>query len=165
MISIIVAASKNNVIGLQGELPWNLSNDLKRFKTLTMGKPIIMGRLTWESIGRPLPGRKNIIISRQENFKAEGGHVVGSHEEAINLTNDAKEIMVIGGSQIYNLFLPISDKLYLTRVHAEIKGDTFFPEIKKNQWKLIDSQKHKASDMDQYDYEFISYVRINQLET
>ena len=161
MISIIVAVSKNNVIGLQGKLPWKLSHDLKRFKTLTMGKSIIMGRLTWESIGKPLPGRKNIIITRQENFKAEGGYVVSSHEEAIDLANESKEIMVIGGSQIYNLFLPMTDKLYLTRVYAEIKGDTFFPAIKKNQWKSVDSQKYKATDLDQYDYEFISYVRIN----
>ena len=113
MISIIVAVSKNNVIGLQGKLPWKLSHDLKRFKTVTMGKPVIMGRLTWESIGKPLPGRKNIIITRQENFKAEGAFVVRSHEEAIHLANDAKEIMVIGGSQIYKLFLPITDKLYI----------------------------------------------------
>ena len=161
MISIIVAVSKNNVIGLQGKLPWKLSHDLKRFKTVTMGKPVIMGRLTWESIGKPLPGRKNIIITRQENFKAERGFVVRSHEEAIHFANDAEEIMVIGGSQIYNLFLPMTDKLYLTRVYAELEGDTFFPEIMKNQWKSVYSKKHKATDLDQYDYEFISYVRIN----
>ena len=127
---------------------------------MTMGKPIIMGRLTWESIGRPLPGRQNIIITRQLNFSAEGCNVVSSPKEAIGIAGSAKEIMVIGGSQIYDLFLPITDRLYLTRVHVEVEGDALFPEIKKDTWALTDSEMHKATLLDQFDYEFKTYERI-----
>ena len=120
MISIIVAASTNNVIGVQGELPWRLSDDLKRFKAVTMGKPIIMGRKTWESIGRALPGRQNIVITRQPDYLADGCDVVESVDEAIAAAGDADEVMVIGGSQIYDMALPLASRLYLTRVHAEV---------------------------------------------
>ena len=127
MISLIVAASTNNVIGNQGELPWRLSDDLKRFKAVTMGKPIIMGRKTFESIGRALPGRQNIVITGQADFMAEGCDVVGSKEAALAATGDADEVMVIGGSQVYALFHPDAGRLYLTRVHAEIDGDDGLP--------------------------------------
>jgi dihydrofolate reductase len=129
MISLIVAASTNNVIGAKGELPWRLSGDLKRFKAQTMGKPIVMGRLTYESIGRALPGRQNIVITRQADFEAEGCDVVQSVDAAIEAAGDAEEIMVIGGSHIYQAFLPVADRIYLTRVQADIDGDTFLPDI------------------------------------
>lgn len=159
MISIIVAASTNNVIGEQGGLPWKLSEDLKRFKQLTMGKPIVMGRLTWESIGRPLPGRQNIIVTRQVDFTADGCDVVASPAEALSAAGNAGEIMIIGGSQIYTSFLPKAGRLYVTRVHANIEGDAFFPEIDMDSWQLVSSEEHEADASNQYSFAFMSYER------
>ncbi len=159
MISIIVAASTNNVIGVQGELPWKISDDLKRFKELTMGKPIVMGRLTWESIGRPLPGRQNIVITRQPDFSAEGCDVVSSPVAALDIAGDAEEIMIIGGGQIYDLFLPKAGRLHITRVHTEIEGDAFFPAIDAGRWELIDSEAFAASEANEFAFEFRTYER------
>jgi len=160
MISIIVAASTNNVIGVQGALPWKISDDLKRFKQLTMGKPIVMGRLTWESIGRPLPGRQNIVITRQPDFSAEGCDVVASPVAALDVAGDAEEIMIIGGGQIYDLFLPKAGRLHVTRVHTEIEGDAFFPAIDASSWKLVDSEAFVASEANQFAFEFMTYDRV-----
>ncbi len=160
MISIIVAASANNVIGAAGDLPWRLSDDLKRFKAITMGKPIIMGRKTWESIGRPLPGRQNVVITRQAGFAADGCDVVASKENAIVATADAEEVMVIGGSEVYGLFLPDAERLYLTRVHAEVEGDAFFPEIDESEWRLVNDEPHRADDRNAFAYSFRTYERI-----
>ena len=159
MISIIVAASTNNVIGVQGELPWKISDDLKRFKELTMGKPIVMGRLTWESIGRPLPGRQNIVITRQPGFSAEGCDVVSSPVAALDIAGDAEEIMIIGGGQIYDLFLPKAGRLHITRVITEIEGDAFFPAIDAGSWELIDSEAFAASEANEFAFEFRTYER------
>ncbi len=159
MISIIVAASRNNVIGVQGELPWKISADLQRFKALTLGKPIVMGRLTWESIGRPLPGRQNIVISRQAGFSANGCDVVPSPAAALDAAGNADEIMIIGGSQIYELFLPKAGRLYLTRVQTEIDGDTFFPDIDGTDWELADCESHEANDANEFAFEFRTYQR------
>jgi dihydrofolate reductase len=159
MISLIVAASTNNVIGVQGELPWRLSDDLKRFKRLTMGKPIVMGRRTWQSIGRPLPGRRNIVLTRQDGFAATGCEVVASPAAALTAAGDAEEIMIIGGSQIYDLFLPKAARLYLTRVHADIDGDAFFPELDAAEWQLIASEAHAADDANDFAFEFRTYER------
>ena len=159
MISIIVAASTNNVIGVQGELPWKISDDLKRFKQLTMGKPIVMGRLTWESIGRPLPGRQNIVITRQPGFSAEGCDVVDSPVAALEVAGDAEEIMIIGGGQIYDLFLPKAGRLYITRVHTEIEGDAFFPAIEADSWELVDREAFSASERNEFPFEFRTYER------
>ena len=160
-ISIIVATSENNVIGAAGDLPWRLSDDLKHFKSITMGKPIVMGRKTWDSIGRPLPGRQNIVITRQADFVAEGCIVVASTEEAITATAGADEIMVIGGSQVYSLFLPAAGRLYLTRVHAEIEGDAFFPEIDESAWRLVGDDSHSSDDRNAFDYSFLTYERAD----
>lgn len=159
MISLIVAVSTNNVIGTEGELPWRLSDDLKRFKRLTMGKPIVMGRLTWESIGRPLPSRQNIVLTRQADFDASGCDVVSSPAEALRVAGDAAEIVIIGGSQIYDLFLPRAGRLYLTRVHAEVDGDAFFPELDEEAWTLVGSETHAADDANQFAFEFRTYER------
>jgi dihydrofolate reductase len=148
MISIIVAASTNNVIGARGKLPWRLSDDLKRFKQLTMGKPIVMGRLTWESIGRPLPGRQNIVLTRQADFAAEGCDVVASPADVLAAATDAEELMIIGGSQVYELFLPQASRLYVTRVRAEIDGDAFFPEIDESVWRRTHSEALEANNVD-----------------
>jgi dihydrofolate reductase len=159
MISVIVAASTNNVIGMQGGLPWRISDDLKRFKALTLGKPVVMGRRTYESIGRPLPGRQNIVITRQAGFDAQGCDVVASPQEALAITGGAAEVFVIGGSEIYALFLPQANRLYLTRVHARIDGDAHFPDIDEKQWRLVDTEAHDASDANQFAFEFRTYER------
>ena len=159
MISIIVAASTNYVIGTRGKLPWRLSDDLKRFKQLTMGKPIVMGRLTWESIGRPLPGRQNIVLTRQADFAAEGCDVVASPADALAAAADAEELMIIGGSQVYELFLPQASRLYVTRVRAAIDGDTFFPEIDEGVWRLTHSEAHEANDANEFAFDFKTYER------
>ena len=158
MISIIVAASENNVIGAAGDLPWRLSDDLRRFKAITMGKPIVMGRKTWDSIGRPLPGRQNIVITRQAGFTAGGCDIVTSKEQAIAATADADEVMVIGGSQIYELFLPGAARLYMTRVHAEVEGDAFFP-APGDDWRLVSSTPHAADENNEFDVSFCVYER------
>jgi dihydrofolate reductase len=132
---LIVAASTNNVIGASGDLPWRLSADLKRFKELTMGKPIVMGRKTYDSIGRPLPGRQNIVVTRQTDYRPEGCTVVTSTEDALAAAGDAPEVMIIGGGHIYQAFMPMADRIYLTRVHAEIEGDTFLPGIDDAEWQ------------------------------
>ena len=162
MISIIVAASTNNVIGVQGALPWRLSDDLKRFKRLTMGKPVVMGRLTWESIGRPLPGRQNIIITRRSGYAAAGCDVVTSPAAALEIAGDAKEIMIIGGSEIYALFLPKAGRLHLTRVHADIAGDAFFPAIDDDDWALVSCDVNESSDDNEFAFEFMTYERRNR---
>lgn len=150
MISLIVAASTNNVIGNDGELPWRLSDDLKRFKAVTMGKPIVMGRKTFESIGRPLPGRQNIVITRQQDFVADGCDVVQSTAGAVEVAGTAEEIMVIGGSQIYAAFLPIADRVYFTRVHTKVDGDAFFPSLDKAKWRDSGSESFGADASNEY---------------
>jgi dihydrofolate reductase len=170
-LSLIVAAAENNCIGINNNLPWYLPEDLKYFKQVTMGKPIIMGRKTWESIGRPLPGRTNIVITRNENYpEPEGVRVVRTLDAAMELAeavaeiDGAEELMVIGGAGIYELCLPKADRLYFTRVHAEVEGDAFFPEVDWNQWKLLGEEHHKAEgghgeDANRYDYTFCVYDR------
>ena len=159
MISIIVAAAENGVIGVQGELPWRLSDDLRRFKRLTMGKPIVMGRKTWDSIGRPLPGRQNIVITRQADFAAPGCDVVASPDAALAVAGDADEVMVIGGSQVYASFLPDAACVYLTRVHAEIEGDAYFPALDTAEWELVDEERHPADERNEFDYSFRRFAR------
>ncbi|MFU0503177.1 dihydrofolate reductase [Pseudaminobacter sp. NGMCC 1.201702] len=143
-LAIVVAIAENGVIGREGGLPWRLSSDLKRFKADTMGKPIIMGRKTWESIGRPLPGRISIVVTRDKSFRAEGAEVVNSFEDAVALARiraqdlpDADEICIIGGGEIYRQALPLTDKLYVTHVLASVDGDTRFPEIDPEIWRMV----------------------------
>lgn len=143
-VSLIVAAGTNNVIGINNSLPWHLPQDLRYFKATTMGKPVIMGRKTFESIGKPLPGRLNIVMTRQANWRFDGVCVATSFAEAIvlaesvllNAKNDDKEIMVIGGAELYNSALSIADRIYLTRVDVAPQGDAFFPEISEMEWLL-----------------------------
>jgi len=145
-LSIIVAASVNNIIGADGGLPWRLPEDLKRFREVTMGKPIIMGRSTWESIGRALPGRISIIVTRQAGYEAEGSIVVESINAAMKAAGDAEEVMVIGGGEIYRQFLPQADRIYLTRVLAEVTGDTTFPELDLNEWSVVSVGEYPVGD-------------------
>ena len=141
-VSIIVAKSENNVIGSNGQLPWHLSEDLKKFKSITMGKPMIMGRNTFESIGKALPGRKNIILTKNLNYSAENVFIVNTIEKAIEACGEHKEIMIIGGGEIYKAFLGITNRLYLTNVDIEIEGDVFFPEINLSHWNLISREDY-----------------------
>ena len=164
-ISLIVALSQNHVIGRNNNLPWYLPNDLKYFKQVTMGLPIIMGRKTFESIGKPLPGRTNIVITRNAQWNADGVRVVASIEEGIKLAEAISEIdgrdelMVIGGDQIYRLALPLVDRLYLTEVHAHVEGDAYFPEFDRSRWDEIAREDYQASEPNPYDYSFVVYDR------
>ncbi len=157
-LSIIVALAKNNVIGVDNSLPWHLPADLKYFKATTMGKPIVMGRKTFQSIGRPLPGRRNIVITRNENWRADGVEIACSADEAHSLTADCPEAMVIGGAQIYNQMLPLVDRLYVTEVNLDVAGDTFFPEINTASWREV-SRDHHGAEVDAPAYSFVVYER------
>ena len=152
MISLIVAVSANGVIGRGGELPWHLSDDLKRFKHLTLGKPIVMGRKTFESIGRALPGRQNIVLTRQSEFAADECDVVSSIDAAIAASGDAGEIVVIGGSEIYKLFLPLAERIYMTRVHIDVDGEVRFPELDDELWQESERENHDADDLNEYEF-------------
>jgi dihydrofolate reductase len=152
-ISLIVATSANNVIGVDGGLPWRLPEDLARFKAVTMGKPMIMGRATFESIGRALPGRRSIVLTRQADFAAEGCDVVPTIEAAIEAAGDAEEIMVIGGGEIYRQFLPMADRIYLTRLQAEIDGDTRFPELDLDEWTVVAVEEFPAGDEREFGFD------------
>lgn len=149
MISYVVAVSRNGVIGSDGGLPWHISSDLKRFKELTMGKPVVMGRKTWESLPRkPLPGRRNIVITRQKGFAPEGAEVASTPEEALRLCGDAPEVAVIGGGEIYRLFWPLVDRIYLTEVDLEVGGDTHFPALSPSEWREVASEIHPRGERD-----------------
>jgi dihydrofolate reductase len=161
-ISLIAAMAENGVIGRDGQLPWHLAADLKRFKRLTMNHTLIMGRKTWESIGRPLPGRRMIVITRQVNFPAEGATVAASLEEAITLARQTSddEAFVIGGAEIYRLALPIADRMYLTQVQAQVEGDATFPEFDAGRWRLVESEQHSANETNDYPICCERYERV-----
>jgi dihydrofolate reductase len=158
-ISLIVAASTNNVIGTDGELPWHLPDDLRNFKRLTTGKPIVMGRKTYESIGRPLPDRRNVVITRDPGYEAARCDVVASPEAAMELLDDAEEVMIIGGGQIYAAFLPLADRIHFTRVHAKIDGDVTFPDLDENEWALQSSVAHDADATHQHAFDVLCFER------
>jgi len=149
MISFVVAVSRNGVIGREGGLPWHISSDLKRFKEITMGKPVIMGRKTWESLPRkPLPGRRNIVITRQQEFSAEGAEVAQTPGEALRLAGNVPEVAVIGGGEVYRLFWPLVDRLYLTEVDLEVEGDTHFPVPDPSEWREVAREVHPRGERD-----------------
>lgn len=159
--SFVVAASENNVIGINNKLPWQLPNDLKFFKNTTWAMPIIMGRKTFESTGRPLPGRTNIVITHQQDWKAEGVIVVNDMTAAIRAAEDtdAKEAFIIGGGEIYKQNILLVDKIYITRVHAVLIGDAFFPEIDESQWQLLSNLDFPADEKHKYAYSFQLWQR------
>lgn len=159
-LTIIVAAAENNAIGKGNKLIWHLSNDLKRFKRLTSGHHIIMGRKTFESFPKPLPNRTHVVITRQTNYQApQGVIIVNSLENAIKAAKNDTQPFIIGGGQIYKQAMNLADKIELTRVHAEFEADTFFPEIDTSIWKEIDNQFHKKDKDHNYEFSFITYVR------
>ena len=158
-ISIIVAIAENGVIGNNNQLIWHIPGDLKRFKALTMGHHIVMGRKTWESIGRPLPGRKSIVVSRNGNYSVEGAVVVNSLNDAISMASGDDEIFIIGGGELYRQALPIANRLYLTKVHRSFEGDVSFPEINMAEWKEMHSEKGKPTETDGLEYTYVNLER------
>lgn len=161
-ISLVVAAAKNNVIGKDNQLLWRLPEDMKFFKNVTWGMPVVMGRKTFESLGKPLPGRKNIVITRQNNWTAEGTIAVKSLDDALFLVKnmDVKEMMVIGGGEIYQMAFEKAKRIYITRVDAEPEGDTYFPAIDPKVWKLVSQKDHEADEKHQFSYSFQIWERI-----
>lgn len=160
MIHLVVAKSDNNVIGHDNQLIWHLPNDLKHFKEITTGHPIIMGRKTFESIGRALPNRTNIIITRNKNYSIENTKVAHSLNEAIEIAKKIDEdIFIIGGGKIYEQALDLVDILEVTEVHGNFEGDTYFPEIDLNVWKEISRIKHHKDEKNKFDYSFVRYER------
>jgi len=158
VITLIVAVSDNGVIGRDNALPWHLPDDLKRFKQLTLGKPIVMGRKTFESIGKPLPGRLNIVVTRDANYRREGVTVVHGVEEALRAAGDAPEVMVIGGADLFRLFLPRAARIHLTRVHADVSGNVLWPSL-SDDWAVVSRESHAADERHAYPMNFEVWER------
>jgi len=159
ILSLIWAMDNNRLIGRDNALPWKLPADMAWFKKSTMGKPILMGRKTYESIGRPLPGRTNIILSRQSDLQIEGCTVVHTLDEAVAIVADADEIMVMGGAEIYALLLEQANRLYITEIDGEFEGDAWLPKFNRNQWKETHRESHVPDEKNTYAYSFITMER------
>ncbi|HEX4970714.1 MAG TPA: dihydrofolate reductase [Steroidobacteraceae bacterium] len=160
MISIIVAVAQNGVIGAGNRLPWHLPDDLKRFKALSMAKPIVMGRRTFDSIGKPLPGRTNIVVSRQPGLAIEGTIVTPSLDAALVAAGAVPEVVVIGGAEIFRQVLPRTEVIHLTRVHARVAGDVVFPELDPGKWRETAVEHHAADERHQYAFTFVTLERV-----
>ena len=161
LISLIVAMAQNGVIGRDNALPWRLPADLKRFKEFTLGKPILMGRKTFEAIGRPLPGRANLVLTRDRDWRAPGVIPVHSVEEALLQTRTCEELVAIGGAEIYRQLLPLARRIYLTHVHADIPGDTYFPAFDPAQWDDVEFRSVPADERHAYPVTFVTLERRN----
>ncbi len=161
IISLVVAASENNAIGKNNQLLWRLPNDLKFFKNTTWGMPVIMGRKTFESVNKPLPGRTNIVITRQAGWKAAGVKVATDLQDALKKADETncKEAFIIGGGEIYKWAMSIADKIYLTRVHTQLEADTFFPVINEEEWELVSNEDFEKDEKHQYSYTFQKWQR------
>jgi dihydrofolate reductase len=159
MIVMIAAVAENNALGKDNELVWHLPNDFKRFKELTSGHYIIMGRKTFESFPKPLPNRTHVVITRQQNYQPEGCIVVNSIENAIQACPENETIYIIGGGEIYNQALSLSDKIEITKVHGDFEADAFFPEIKADDWELVQSDFNKKDERHLYDYTYQTFVK------
>ena len=157
-VTIIVAASENLVIGYKNALPWHISEDLKHFKQITINHSVVMGRKTFESIGKPLKERRNIVVSRDRTLKIEGVEVVNSLDEAIHRTKNENEIFIIGGEQIYKIAMPIATHMHVTKVYNNIKGDAFFPAFDENEWKILTQKDSETSEG--LKFSFIEYQKI-----
>lgn len=162
IVSLIAAISENGVIGHAGDMPWHLSSDLRRFKLLTMGHHIVMGRKTYESIGRLLPGRTTIIVSRNPDLSVDGAVVVGDLPGALQAADSDSEVFIVGGGEIYRLAMPLVGRMYITRVHTSIPGDTTFPPIDWNHWQLTGSEQGHADPQNDFDFTFEIYDRLGQ---
>lgn len=162
MISLLYAMDRNRLIGKNNQLPWHLPQDLAYFKRVTMGHTIVMGRKTFDSIGKPLPGRENIIITRDKHFTSNGCKIIHSIDELLELSRNKmdEEIFVIGGAEIFKEILPYSDRLYVTNIYHEFEGDTYFPSIDENEWKMISKEPGIKDDKNPYDFDFAVYEKI-----
>jgi dihydrofolate reductase len=160
MIIMIAAVAENNALGKNNELVWHLPNDFKRFKSLTTGHHIIMGRKTFESFPKPLPNRTHVVITRNKNYNPEGCIVVDSMEKAIAICPENETSFIIGGGEIYNLGLPFADQLEITRVHHSFDADAFFPEINSDDWKEIQSEPNPTDDKHQFAYTYQTFVKV-----
>ena len=149
-MTLIVAVADSGVIGHDNALPWHLPDDLKRFKRLTLGKPVVMGRKTYESIGKPLPGRQNIVVTRDANYRREGITVVHGVDAALEAAEGQAEIMVIGGAELFRLFLPLASRVHLTRVHGDISGDVKWLPLDVREWKVVESEQHETDERHVY---------------
>jgi dihydrofolate reductase len=158
-LELIVATARNGVIGRDNALPWHLPRDLAFFKRVTLGHPVLMGRRTWESIGRPLPGRRNLVLTRDRSFAAPGGVVVHALDEAIAACRDADRLMVIGGAEIFSALLPVASVLHLTEIDAEIAGDVLFPRWDREEWAEEWQEYHPADERNAYPLRFCRFVR------
>lgn len=161
IISLIAAVDRNGLIGSEGKLPWHLPADLKHFKKLTIGHPVVMGRRTFESLGKPLSNRRNVVLTKDYRFKAEGAETVHSVEEALQILTEG-EVFVIGGAQVFKDFLPWADRIYLTVIDQEFAGDTFFPEFNQEDWFLVSETAGKVDDENPYFHRFLVYERIKK---
>ena len=161
-VSIIVAMSVNRVIGRAGDMPWRLPADLRRFKALTTGHAVIMGRRTFDGVGRPLPNRRCIVITRDRDYRAEGVIVAHDLDEALSRAGDDEEVFIAGGGEIYRLAIPRADRMHLTLVHATIEGDTYFPEYDESQWTLISDERHEGDERHAHPYSFRVYERADR---
>lgn len=159
MISVIVAVAQNGVIGCENRLIWHISEDLRRFKAITAGHPVIMGRKTWESLGRPLPNRTNVVVTRNPDYRAEGCTVVNSLDEAMAMFGAQEEIFIIGGAEIYSQAMPVADKLYITVVHADYEGDTVFPKWDRSQWTQTLDERHERGEKFDKPFSFMEFIR------
>jgi dihydrofolate reductase len=157
-IALIAAMASNHVIGRDNALPWRLPADLKRFKALTMGKPILMGRRTFESIGKALPGRENFVVTRDRAYEVAGCRVFTDLDAAIAAAGE-RELMVIGGAQIYAQTIALAQRLHLTLVQAEVRGDVMFPEIDRAQWRVVSDETHRADERHEFEFRFVDYLR------
>ena len=157
---MIAAMAKNNVIGIKNGLPWDLPADMKHFREITSGKTVIMGARTFESIGKALPKRRNIVITLDKNQIAEGAEIVFSLDEAIESCKNEGEVMIIGGASIYRQFLPKAQRVYLTVIDGKFEGDAFFPEMDMNEWKIVNEEKHEADEKNSHPYTFKVFERV-----
>lgn len=157
--TLVVAASRNRVIGRDNRLPWRLPKDLAYFKRVTMGRPVIMGRRTWESIGKALPGRHNIVVTHDRRYQAPGATVVGSLDQAWEAAGDAGEVCIIGGSSLFAETLPIADRIHLTEVEAEVEGDTFLPEFDRRDWIEHEVERHPADERHEHPFRIVVLER------
>ena len=159
-ITLIAAMAHNRVIGINNTLPWDLPADMRHFREQTMGKPILMGRKTYDSIGRPLPGRQNIVVTRDSSATIDGCDVVNSIDEALNIADDAPEVMVMGGESFYRQMLPAANRLVLTMIDLDIEGDAWFPEWTESEWQEVDREDHPVDEKNRWSYSFVTMERF-----
>jgi len=160
LLNLIVAVAHNNVIGMAGKMPWHLPAELAYFKRITMGHPIVMGRKTFDSIGRPLPGRRNIVVTANQAWRHEGVEVAGSIETALSMIEDSSAF-VIGGATLYAAALPVAERVYLTAIDATVEGDTFFPELAPEKWREVSRERREQDEKNAYDVDFVVFERMS----